>query len=172
MTQDKDEIKDVVPIKTNTKLEKTLQNITPDAWIAADLKTKGMSLHRIEEHFCGTYTLQEISYMIKTVTAANQALAIQNPDMLRQLLVDEIDKVKQQMYGEEGFLDEKRAAIVLKAIDQQAKLLGVNKPEEVKVDVTHTIKTANETLADKLDNFRKAYGKKEVIDVTPVEEEE
>ena len=170
--QDKDLITDIKPITSTTKLEKVLQNVNPDAWVMGQLKSKGYTLKRIQDHFLDQYTLQDISAMLKTVMAVNQALAVQNQDMLRQLLIDEIDEIKRNMYNiNGGALDEKAATVILKAIDQQAKLMGVNKPEQVQVDITHTIKTANESLADKLDNFRKAYGNK-VIDVTPKEDEQ
>ena len=42
-------------------MERKLQEVTPDAWVCAKLKSRGYTLQRIEEHFAGQYTLVDIS---------------------------------------------------------------------------------------------------------------
>ena len=151
-------------------MERKLQEVTPDAWVCAKLKSRGYTLQRIEEHFAGQYTLVDISYMIKKVGELNFALAVKSPDIVRQAMLSQIDDVITQMYElGNGALDEKGASIVLKALEQQSKLLGINKPEVVQVDVSTTIRMANETLTSKLENFRKSFKNDNVIDVTPAE---
>lgn len=160
-----DLLDEVKQAKTSTELEKTLASLSPDAWLIANMKSRGQTLRQIYQHYCGAYSISEISYMIKQVTAANAALAIKNPDMLRQLLIDDLDDTKRRLNaGLREEIDEKTAAVFIKLVETKAKLLGVNAPEKVEVDITHTIKEANEALQDKLENFRKT---RKIIDVTP-----
>lgn len=158
-------IKDIEPIDTTKKLQEILQQVNPDVWLVGQLKSKGYSLNRIEEYFCNTYSLSEISYMLKQVIAVNHALAIQNPEMLRQLLVDEIDTIKHQLYETNaGIMTEKMANVLLRMVETKAKLLGLNTPEVHKVDFSTTIRIANEALTEKRNNFMKSQN---IIDVTP-----
>lgn len=167
---DKDIIADVEEITSNKKLQKTLTSLTPDAWEIADLKTKGMSLRKIYIHYGGAYNLDEINYMLKQVTACNAAMAIKNPEILRQLLIDQLDDITNSLHtGSGGEIDSKVAMALIRVIDTKAKLLGLNAPEKVEVNVNHSIKVANETLKEKLDNMRK-FTKPEVIDAEIVKE--
>jgi len=165
-----DLIEDVSEITSNTKLQKTLASLSPDAWEVANLKTKGMSLHKIYLHFGGQYTMDEINYMLKQVVSCNAALAIKNPEILRQMLIDKLDDIELRLNESScGELDAKTAMALLRAIDSKAKLLGLNAPEKVEVNVNHSIKAANETLKEKLDNMRKFTPQPEIIDAEVVE---
>ena len=161
-----DAIVDVPEITSSAKLSKTLMSLSPDAWDIAQLKTRGVSLRNIYIQYGGAYTYDEINYMLKQVVACNAALAIKNPEMLRQLLIDKLDDVEERLNvtaTQSGGLDQKIAMALIRTVETKAKLLGLNAPEKVDVSVTHTIQTANETLKEKLENMRKHR----VIDVTP-----
>lgn len=161
-------IEQVGNITTKDKLSQTLMQLNPDAWDIAQLRTKGWTPRDIYLKYDGVYSYEDISYMIKQVVACNKAVAIENPEMLRQLLLDELDSYKRELLANTGgVVDEKVFNALIKQIEVRAKLLGLNAPEVQKIDISTTIKSANETLLDKLNSWKKS----KAIDVTPVEEE-
>lgn len=157
-------------IKTRGKLEKTLAQLNPDAWKISNMVYHGHSYHEIFLHLGGKYSLEEIAYMVNQVVAVNKAVALDNPDMLRQLFIDRLNKYSSMLIENSGgIISEKTHNALVKNLEVQAKLLGLNAPEKVEVDVTQTIKLANESLADKIASFRKSR-ESDIIDVTPEDE--
>lgn len=153
-------------IKTRGKLDKVLRQIHPDAWDVVNMVHHGKSYHQIFTHYAGKYSLEEIGYMVNQVVAVNKAVALDNKDMMRQLFIDKLNNYSERLISQAGgIICEKTHNALVKNLEMQAKLLGLNAAEEVKVDITQTIKTANETLADKMANFRK--NREPIIDVTP-----
>lgn len=155
---------DITEIDTKDKLNKVLLDINPDAWEIARLKSRGHSVHDIYRKYDCVYSFEDISYMIKSVIACNKFVAIDNPDMLRQLLLDEMDELKKELLNNTGgVVDEKVFNAIMKSIELRAKLLGLNAPERKEIDVVTTIRNAGEVLSDKISNWRKQIIPAEVI---------
>jgi len=143
-------------------MTKALLQVQPDAWKVAQYKCKGYSLSRIYTIFGGQYSIEELDYMLKLVIQCNKDTAIDNQDMMRQLLMDRLDAVSSQLHDDADEMDAKTANTLVRIVEAQAKLLGLNAPEKVEVNITKTIQDANETLKEKMQNMKKFT---EVIDV-------
>ncbi len=158
-------------IKTRGKLDKILRQINPAAWEIANMVHVGKSYHQIFSHYGGKYSLEEIGYMVNQVVAVNKAVALDDKEMVRQLFLDKLNNYSQKLIEQAGgIIDEKVHNSLVKNLEVQAKLIGLNAPEEVKVDITQTIKTASQTLAEKMSSYKKSLGleeETEIIDVTP-----
>ena len=153
-----------------SKLDIAIHSLNPDAWEVAKLRAKGFSYQELYQKFNGVYSIEDISYMVKQVAECNKIIALDNPDLIRQALIDEIDMHKAELLlASDGVMNDKVFAAMMKTIEMKAKLLGVNAPERQEIDIVATINSAGEALTDKLNMWRKARGSK-VIDVTPEEE--
>lgn len=169
-------IKEVSKLDNQTDVELALLSMQEDHWRMAQLKKRGHSMQDIARHFKYKYTINEISCILINILKINNFLSVNNTELLKRQMLDELEDLEKIAWNnayinesEQTQLDNKDIKTILAIKQSRMKILGVEAPTEVKMDITHKTEMASEQLKLTYESYMRSKGK--VIDVTPVSED-
>lgn len=136
------------------QLERELLSLSSLHYEAARLKRRGMSYNTIAEKLNVTPVM--VRTMInKVLDLSNQALP-KEAEWLRTEVLQQIDDVIDGLYTEAehknfgGKIGSSQAGLVLSALDKKVKLLGLNAPEKIDININQEVSDAQRRIDEQL----------------------
>jgi hypothetical protein len=152
-----------------SQLEATLLKLSPDHYKAAQLRREGNSYVSIAAQL--KITPITAKKWVDMVLSTHYQLYPKQAELMRQDYIDRLEDLRRHLYhnakamnqlNENGevFFNHKQIETMLKIMDKESTMLGIEPPKVVQVELSEEIKSAQEKLRDRLKTF-------DIIDVTP-----